>query len=76
VRAGLGRIGIWTVVLDALPLAQAREVVAELDAQGWGSLWCTEAYGREALTAAQAWLDASSRLVVGTGIANIYAELP
>ncbi len=70
----LGRIGIWTGTLDALEVPAAREAVAELDSQGWGSLWFGEAYGREAFTAAQLYLGASSRLVVGTGIANIYGR--
>lgn len=71
---GLGRIGIWTAVLDALEIPAVREVVAELDEQGWGSLWFGEAYGREAFTAAQIYLGASSRMAVGTGIANIYGR--
>lgn len=71
---GLGRIGIWTTALDALEVPAAREAVAELDAQGWGSLWFGEAYGREAFTAAQIYLGASSRMLVGTGIANIYGR--
>ncbi len=70
----LGRVGIWTGTLDALEVPAAREAVAELDEQGWGSLWFGEAYGREAFTAAQLYLSASSRLVVGTGIASIYAR--
>ncbi|GAA4401661.1 TIGR03620 family F420-dependent LLM class oxidoreductase [Tsukamurella soli] len=70
----LGRFGIWTGVLDGVPLGEAREVVAELDEQGWGSLWFGEAYGREAMTAAQAWLGASRRMAIGTGIASIYAR--
>jgi probable F420-dependent oxidoreductase len=70
----LGRIGLWTSSLDALPLAQAQRAVAEIEDQGWGALWFGEAYGREALTAAQLYLAATERLVVGTGIASIYAR--
>jgi len=70
----LGRVGIWTGVLDTLDVAPARDLVAELDAQGWGSLWFGEAYGREAFTAAQLYLGASEHLVIGTGIANIYGR--
>ncbi len=70
----LGRVGIWTTTLDALEVPAAREAVAEIDTQGWGSLWFGEAYGREAFTAAQLYLGASQRLPVGTGIANIYGR--
>ncbi len=72
--ADLGRIGLWTGTLDALEVPAAREAVTELDEQGWGALWFGEAYGREALTAAQLYLGASRRLVVATGIASIYAR--
>ena len=52
----LGRVGVWTSALDAVPLGQALEQVAALDEQGWGALWFSEAYGREALTAAGLYL--------------------
>ena len=70
----LGTVGIWTAALDALPVTQAQEAVAELDELGYGALWFGEAYGREAFTAAQLYLAASSRLVVATGIASIYGR--
>jgi len=70
----LGRIGLWTTALDALPISQAREQVTELDEQGWGALWFGEAYGREALTAAGLYLGATRRMAVATGIASIYAR--
>ncbi len=70
----LGRVGLWTAALEALELPAAREAVAAVEEQGWGSLWFGEAYGREAFTAAQLYLSAASRLVVGTGIASIYGR--
>ena len=70
----LGTVGIWTAALDALPVGQAQEAVAELDELGYGALWFGEAYGREAFTAAQLYLSASSRMVVATGIASIYGR--
>ena len=70
----LGRLGIWTGALDALPVPAVRDQVAQLDAQGWGALWFGEAYGREAFTAAQLYLAASERLVIATGIASIYGR--
>jgi probable F420-dependent oxidoreductase len=69
-----GPVGIWTGTLDPLPVPRVREVVAELDEQGWGALWFGEAYGREAFTNAAMLLAASSRMTVATGIANIYAR--
>jgi probable F420-dependent oxidoreductase len=70
----LGQIGLWTGTLDFTAPNLARELVAELDEQGWGSLWFGEAYGRDALTAAQLYLGAAARIVIGTGIASIYAR--
>lgn len=70
----LGRVGVWTSALDALPLGHALDAVTALDEQGWGALWFGEAYGREALTAAGLYLGASRRMTVATGIASIYAR--
>ncbi len=70
------RTGLWTPSLEALPVLAAQEAAAELDALGFGSLWVPESVGREALTGAQALLAATSRLVVGTGIATIYGRGP
>lgn len=72
--ARASRVGVWTTALDAVPPAQAGDHAAELDALGFGSLWFGEAYGREAFTNAGLLLAASERLVIGTGIANVYGR--
>ena len=46
----LGPVGLWTSKLDAQPTERVRAAVAELEELGWGSLWCWEVLGREALT--------------------------
>jgi probable F420-dependent oxidoreductase len=48
--------------------------VAELEELGYGALWVGEAAGREVLSNAGLLLGASSRLVVATGIANIWVR--
>jgi alkanesulfonate monooxygenase SsuD/methylene tetrahydromethanopterin reductase-like flavin-dependent oxidoreductase (luciferase family) len=68
------RTGIWTAALEALPGPAAQEVAAEVEELGYGSLWFGEAYGRESFSTAQALLAATGRMVVGTGIANIYGR--
>ncbi len=73
-RLGAKRVGVWTTALDAVPTAQAGAYAAELEALGYGSLWFGEAYGREAFTNAGLLLAATERLIVGTGIANIYGR--
>ena len=62
------------MALDAVPAGAARDVVGELDAQGWDALWFGEAYGREAFSAAQLHLASSQRMAVATGIASIYGR--
>ncbi|MTV27515.1 TIGR03620 family F420-dependent LLM class oxidoreductase [Nitriliruptoraceae bacterium ZYF776] len=67
-------MGIWTGGLDGLPVADAQAFAAELEAAGAGGLWYGEAYGRESFAQAALCLDATSTLVVGSSIANIYAR--
>jgi len=72
----LGSTGIWTNQLDTLPAARAQEIAAELETLGFGALWFGEAYGREALTQAGLLLAGTRRVVIATGIANIYGRDP
>ena len=72
----LGRVGLWTSKLDLQPADQLRSILTELEALGWGSLWSWEVFGREALTNAGLLLCTSQQLVIGTGIANIWARDP
>ncbi len=68
------RVGVWTTALDAVEPGHAGEYASELEALGYGSLWFAEAYGREAFTNAALLLAATERLVIGTGIANVYGR--
>jgi probable F420-dependent oxidoreductase len=72
----LGRVGLWTRQLDLQPAQQVRTTVAELEELGWRSLWSWEVFGREALTNAGLLLCATRQMVIGTGIANIWARDP
>ena len=72
----VGSVGIWTAQLDLQPAARAREVAAELDEIGYGALWVPEAVGREAISHAALLLAATERIVVATGVANIYNRSP
>jgi probable F420-dependent oxidoreductase len=72
----LGRVGLWTRQLDIQPAERVRTTIAELEGLGWGSLWSWEVFCREALTNAGLLLCATQRLVVGTGIANMWARDP
>jgi probable F420-dependent oxidoreductase len=70
----LGPVGIWTSQFDFQPAAKARKAAAELEKLGFGAIWFPESVGREALTHAALLLGATKRIVIATGIANIYAR--
>jgi probable F420-dependent oxidoreductase len=70
----IGPIGIWTHQFEDHPAAKVRETVSELEDLGYGALWFGEAFGREALSNAGLLLSATERIVIATGIANIYAR--
>jgi probable F420-dependent oxidoreductase len=53
-----------------------REVAAELEELGYGALWMGESVYREPLTHAGFLLSATQRMVIATGIANIWARDP
>jgi len=72
----LGPIGVWTSQFDYQPAAKAQAAAAELEQLGFGAIWFPESVGREALTNAALLLGATSRAVIATGIANIYARDP
>lgn len=75
--ARLGRVGAWSFGLDGLPVAAAIEVARAVEDLGFGSLWIAEGTAsREALSHAAILLSATSRLVVATGIASIWARDP
>src|ERR1700722_14069176 len=70
----VGAIGIWTRHLEDHPAAKAQETARELEELGYGALWFGEAAGREALSNAGMLLAGTKRIVIATGIANIYAR--
>src|SRR2546421_11437272 len=70
----LARVGIWTFALDLQPTSRAREIAAEIEDLGYGAIWVPDAVGRDPLVHAALLLDATSRLAVGTGIAQIYGR--
>jgi probable F420-dependent oxidoreductase len=72
----IGRVGIWTFALELQPAAQAQEAAAEIEALGYGAIWIPEAMGREALTSSGILLAGTRRIVIATGIANMWARDP
>src|SRR5438067_5991485 len=71
-----GRLGIFAGSLSQQPATVQREVAAEIEKLGFGTLWYGESIGREAFAQAGIFLTATSRMVVASGIANIWARDP
>jgi len=70
----IGRVGIWTTTLDAVPSAEAARIAAAIEALGFTTLWIPETLGRDPFVTATLLLSATSQLRLATGIANIYAR--
>lgn len=71
----LGKLGVW-YFLDGLPAEQAAKAARRIEELGYSALWIPETVGRHPLVHAS-WLLANTRkLVVATGIANIYHREP
>jgi probable F420-dependent oxidoreductase len=69
----IGRLGVWTTT-DALGARELAEFAKQLERWNYSALWYPEARGREAFAHASWLLASTERLVVATGIANIYGR--
>jgi probable F420-dependent oxidoreductase len=70
-----GQIGVWWNS-ETWAMPDAQDVAREIEDLGYGSLFLPEVAGKECLTQSMAFLSATDRLVVGTGIANIHVRIP
>ncbi len=70
----LGRFGVWTSALDRQPAAVVRSAVGRIESLGFGALWVGESYRREIFANSSLLLAASDKMVVGSGIASIWAR--
>ena len=71
----LGKIGVWFFT-DRLTARDAASAARRIEELGYRALWIPETMGRNPFAHA-AWLLANTdRLIVGTGIANIYHREP
>ncbi len=69
----IGKLGVW-YFFDAMAAEEAAAAARRIEALGYGALWIPEALGREAFASASFLLCSTSKLVVATGIANIWAR--
>jgi probable F420-dependent oxidoreductase len=74
-RDRIGRVGVWLGPIGLEPASDERAAIARIEQLGYGAAWFGEGLAnREALSHAALLLGASERLVVATGIANIWAR--
>ncbi len=73
----LGRGGVWTALLDVWPAKRGAAFAREVEQLGYGALWIPEtAVSKDVYAHAALLLGATDRIVVATGIANIWARDP
>ena len=71
----IGRVGVWTFQFDRMAVADIRRAAARIEGIGAGALWIPEsAVSKEVLTHATLLLEATERIPIATGIANIWAR--
>lgn len=70
----LSPVGLWTATFDDVPWTQARSAVRAAEDQGWAMIWLPESFGREIISLSTAVLASTERMVVATGIANLWAR--
>jgi probable F420-dependent oxidoreductase len=71
----LGKLGVWTA-FDGVSASAALDFARRIERWGYPALWMPEALGRNVLVHAAFLLSGTSRLIVASGIANIYARDP
>ena len=72
-RLKLGlNVGYWA----GAPPAGAAEAIVEAERLGFDSMWCSEAYGSDALTPLAWWGSRTKRARLGTAIAQMSARQP
>lgn len=76
-RAALGPVGIWSFALQTQGADAERAAILAYESLGFRGTWYPESVGsKEAFSHAGLLLAASSRMIVASGIANIYARDP
>jgi probable F420-dependent oxidoreductase len=71
----LGKLGVW-VSIDSMTAAAGAAFAKRVEAWGYTALWIPESRGRNALVHSSWLLANTQKLIVATGIANIYARDP
>lgn len=71
----IGPLGVWFFT-ETMPATQAGEFAARIEELGYGALWLPETVGRDPFAHIGYLLTTTEKLVLATGIANIYHRHP
>jgi len=69
----LGKLGVWSMT-DGISATASAEFAQRIEKWGYSALWMPEGAGRNVLVHAAWLLGKTSRLIVASGIANIYGR--
>ncbi|MGH8261067.1 MAG: TIGR03620 family F420-dependent LLM class oxidoreductase [Steroidobacteraceae bacterium] len=69
----MGKLAVWAFT-DGMTAAEAAAFARRTEEWGYSAFWIPEAFGRNPFPFAAWLLDRTERIVVATGIANIYAR--
>ncbi len=69
----IGKLGVWYFT-DVLTATESATFAQTVESLGYGALWYPEAVGRNSLAHGAWLLSQTSKLVLATGIANIYGR--
>jgi probable F420-dependent oxidoreductase len=72
----LGPVGLWAPQFRTASRAEAREVIAPLDTLGYSALWIPGGGTSEILELVAELLDSSERIVLASGILNVWMHQP
>ncbi|SRR5579883_27000 len=71
----IGKLGLWSI-LDPLSAADSAAFARKVEQLGYSAMWIPEAVGREPFAHAGYLAANTERLIIATGIANIWARDP
>lgn len=76
-RQALGKVGAWSFTLEVQTAAEEREAAAEIESLGYGAIWFPESVESREVFSHAAWiLSSTERVIVASGIANMWARDP
>lgn len=71
----LGKLGVW-YFFDGMSSAQAAETAKRVEKLGYSALWIPETVGKNPMVVASWMLANTKKLIIATGIVNIYHREP